>query len=565
MSSPLPPGESLRFNPPPNWPALPPGWTPPQGWVPDPSWPAPPAGWPLWTADPGAAKTVAGSGARMSRRQPGQRKRRIWPGVAAVAVAVALVAGGLVYLLLPSDAQSAYSLGKDFEVAKTQQGAGLVTGPTSLLTKTCTADLSAAEPSQRPAATGNAAVQQAAVQQWVQGCEAGYHQDHPHQLVQDGIMWGNGAKPCTGACSSRSNAAGESIAIAAGELPSASPARGTSAAAAGGWCADLMDNHLSQPLTASVEAQLKANLPAIGPATMYWDQGCELGYRAVLDPNSAVTVTGAFGAAPDVTVPPLRANSSFYVKTLIQGTGATMTASDSLVGKVVGYDWSGTTSKLVGSPYSPGLFIEGQLLPGLETALIGKKAGSRVLVVIPPADGFGSSGNSQEGVGANDTLVFVVDMISTFDTASVPGKQTSDGGGSLPTVTPPAAGSTAGPTIKIDPAATPPTTLQVKTLIKGTGPVVEKGDEIAVQYNGYIWRTGTSFQSSWQEGTPLTTPIGEGDVISGWDTGLVGQTAGSRVLLVIPPADGYGSAGNSQIGVTGTDTLVFVVDILAAT
>jgi FKBP-type peptidyl-prolyl cis-trans isomerase len=506
MSSMLPPGESLRFNPP-----------------------------------------------------PSQRKRRIWPGVTAAAVAVALVAGGLVYLLQPG-AQSPYSLGKAFEVAKTQRGTGLVTGPTSQLTKTCTADLSAAKPGQRPAAADKAAAQQ-----WMQGCEAGYHQDHPHQLVQDGIMYPNGAKPCTGACESRSNAAGESIAIAAGESPGSSPDRGTSAAAAEGWCADLMDNRLSHPLTASVEAQLKANLPAIGPATTYWDQGCELGYRAVLDPNSAVTVTGAFGAAPDVTVPPLRANSSFYVKTLIQGTGATMTASDGVVGNVVGYDWSGTTSKLVGSAYSPGLFIGGQVLPGLETALIGKKAGSRVLAVIPPAYGYGPSGNSTEGVGRNDALVFVVDIISTFNTASVPGKQTSDGGGSLPTVTPPAAGSMAGPTIKVDTAATPPTTLQAKTLIKGTGPVVEKGDEIAVQYNGYIWRTGTSFQDSWQDGAPLTTAIGEGDVIEGWDTGLVGQTVGSRVLLVIPPADGYGSAGNSKVGITGTDTLVFVVDILAAT
>jgi FKBP-type peptidyl-prolyl cis-trans isomerase len=188
-----------------------------------------------------------------------------------------------------------------------------------------------------------------------------------------------------------------------------------------------------------------------------------------------------------------------------------------------------------------------------------------VLAVIPPSDGFGSSGNSSVGVGANDTLVFVIDMISTFNTASVPGTQTSDGGGSLPTVNEPTAGSTAGPSITIDTAATPPPTLQVETLIKGTGTVVQKGDEIAVQYNGYIWRTGTSFQSSWQDAEPLTTPIGEGQVIPGWDTGLVGQTVGSQVLLVIPPADGYGSAGNSQAGIKGTDTLVFVVDILAAT
>jgi peptidylprolyl isomerase len=53
-------------------------------------------------------------------------------------------------------------------------------------------------------------------------------------------------------------------------------------------------------------------------------------------------------------------------------------------------------------------------------------------------------------------------------------------------------------------------------------------------------------------------------VIPGWDTGLAGQTVGSRVMLVIPPKDAYGSAGQSQAGITGKDTLVFVVDIIDA-
>jgi peptidylprolyl isomerase len=79
-----------------------------------------------------------------------------------------------------------------------------------------------------------------------------------------------------------------------------------------------------------------------------------------------------------------------------------------------------------------------------------------------------------------------------------------------------------------------------------------------------IWRTGKVFDSSWARNTPLTTVIGAGQVIPGWDKGLVGQTVGSRVMLTIPPADGYGSAGQSQAGIKGTDTLVFVVDILAA-
>jgi FKBP-type peptidyl-prolyl cis-trans isomerase len=284
------------------------------------------------------------------------------------------------------------------------------------------------------------------------------------------------------------------------------------------------------------------------------------------DSYKSVTVSGNFDKSPTVKIPKVKGTGGLYTKTVIQGNGATLTASDGMIGNYVAYDWSGKTSKLLGSSYTQGtqsLFV-GQLLPGLEKALVGQKLGSRVLAVIPPADGFGSTGNSQEGIGASDTLVFVVDMDSTFATTGVPGAQASTAGGALPTVTPPAANSTAGPTIKVATSTTPPKTLQVKPLIKGKGAVVKKGQDLAVQYTGVIWRTGKVFDSSYSRNTPLTTVIGEGQVIPGWDTGLVGQTVGSRVLLVIPPADGYGSAGASQAGIKGTDTLVFVVDILAA-
>jgi FKBP-type peptidyl-prolyl cis-trans isomerase len=285
---------------------------------------------------------------------------------------------------------------------------------------------------------------------------------------------------------------------------------------------------------------------------------------AAADTNKLVTVTGAFGTAPKVTIPKETASGALYTKTLIQGTGPKLTSTEGMSGNVVGYDWSGKTSKLVGSNYSPGLFIDGQVLPSLENALVGQKIGSRVLAVIPPSDGLGTSG-AQEGISATDTLVFVVDINSTFNLTSVSGTPTSDGGGTLPTVTEPKAGSTSGPTMTINTKATPPKTLEDKTLIKGTGAVVKKGDDIAVQYNGYIWRTGKSFQSSWTDGQGVySTAIGVGATIPGWDDDLVGQTVGSQVLISIPPADGYGTSGNSQAGIKGTDTLEFVVDILAA-
>jgi FKBP-type peptidyl-prolyl cis-trans isomerase len=282
------------------------------------------------------------------------------------------------------------------------------------------------------------------------------------------------------------------------------------------------------------------------------------------DTYSSVTATGAFGKAPTLSIPAKAGSGALYTKTLIQGTGPKLTTSDSLLGNFVLYDWSGTTHKLIGSTYSDGVptLFTGSLLPGLETALEGQQVGSRVLAVIPPADAFGTAGNSQIGVGPKDTVVFVIDLLKTFtNTDGVSGTQTSNGGGALPTVTAGAAGK--GPTITI-PKTAAPKTLQVKALIKGTGPVVKKGNYIVVQYTGVNWRTGKVFDSSWSRSEPWATEIGEGQVIPGWDTGLVGQTVGSRVLLVVPPADGYGKTGSSSAGIKGTDTLVFAIDILSA-
>jgi peptidylprolyl isomerase len=119
------------------------------------------------------------------------------------------------------------------------------------------------------------------------------------------------------------------------------------------------------------------------------------------------------------------------------------------------------------------------------------------------------------------------------------------------------------PTVKV-PSASPPSTLQVKTLIQGSGPAVVKGQTLIAQYHGVLWRNGKVFDSSWQHGAPAGFAIGVGQVIPGWDKGLVGLKAGSRVMLVVPPKEGYGAKGSSDGSIKGTDTLVFVVDILGS-
>src|SRR5580692_3024548 len=280
--------------------------------------------------------------------------------------------------------------------------------------------------------------------------------------------------------------------------------------------------------------------------------------------NSSVTVGGAFGATPTVKIPKLDANNKLTVKTVIQGSGTTLTKADAMAANFVLYFWNGASSTLKANTFTQNpTVIGGTMLPGLETALIGQKVGSRVLAVIPPADGYGTAGNSQLGITGSTTLVFVIDMIKSYpDTASAVGTTESNGGGTLPTVT---AHTGSAPTITV-PTNTPPSALVTKTLIKGSGPKVVKGQYVIAQYTGYIWRTKKVFDSSWTSGSPFGFVIGASpsQVISGWDSGLAGQTVGSRVMLVIPPKDAYGSTGASQAGITATDTLVFVVDIIDA-
>ena len=198
------------------------------------------------------------------------------------------------------------------------------------------------------------------------------------------------------------------------------------------------------------------------------------------------------------------------------------------------------------------------LLPGLSKGLVDQKVGSRLLVAIPPVDAFGAQGNAQAGFGASDTILFLIDLVSaTTPLATATGVAVPPKVG-LPTAT--VAGAKAA--LITVPKTAPPTKLVVQPLIKGSGSVVKAGQNIKVNYTGALWKNGKKFDASADHGSSFDTQIGAGKVITGWDKGLVGQTVGSRVLLVVPPAEGYGAKGSPPL-IGAKDTLVFVVDILA--
>jgi peptidylprolyl isomerase len=118
------------------------------------------------------------------------------------------------------------------------------------------------------------------------------------------------------------------------------------------------------------------------------------------------------------------------------------------------------------------------------------------------------------------------------------------------------------PTVTLPKNCATPTTLLSKDIVTGTGPAIQKGDTISADYQLTTWSNDQMAQQSFGS-QPFSTPIGVGQVIPGWDQGMIGQKAGGRRLLVVPPALGYGSTG--QQGIKPNETLVFVVDVHSVT
>ena len=283
--------------------------------------------------------------------------------------------------------------------------------------------------------------------------------------------------------------------------------------------------------------------------------------------TASATVSGGFGTTPTIKLVSSKPPKVTEVSVVSRGTGDALKVGELAVVDDYGRTWrsAATFQDTFGDAEPPDTLPVGTgsiALGGLDRALVGVPVGSRVLVVLPPSAGFGSVTTTlPRGVTKSDTAVLVFDVRAAYaGNAGPTGTAVGSGGGALPTVS---GGLTTKPAIAI-PKTAAPTALSTTTLIQGSGAVTASGDELVVQYVGQIWASGKEFDSSWSRSLPSGFILGVGELIPGWDKALVGVKVGSRVLLVVPPADGYGSAGQSGAGISGTDTLVFVVDILGA-
>lgn len=112
------------------------------------------------------------------------------------------------------------------------------------------------------------------------------------------------------------------------------------------------------------------------------------------------------------------------------------------------------------------------------------------------------------------------------------------------------------------PSSPPPKDLETRDIKRGTGATAKKGSQVSVHYVGVSYSTKKEFESSYATGQPIDVALGQGEVIPGWDEGIVGMKAGGRRELIIPPDKAYGATGQPP-DIKPNETLVFVIDLVS--
>jgi peptidylprolyl isomerase len=273
--------------------------------------------------------------------------------------------------------------------------------------------------------------------------------------------------------------------------------------------------------------------------------------------TAGVTVTGEAAKKPTVAIGTETAKTAkLTVCDITVGTGPAVASGGTVTAHYVGVGAaSGKQFDASWDRGKPVTFPLGNVIEGWQKGLPGMKEGGRRLLVIPGAQGYGSTPPSGSGIQADEVLVFVVDIVPT----------------PVPTVGPHVEG-TAGVTVTGDPGKEPTVKVSAETakvaqltisdITVGTGAEVKPGATVTANYIGVGGISGKTFDSSFTNGQPAQFPLV--NVIQGWQDGIPGMKVGGRRLLVIPGAQAYGANPPSGSGIAANEPLVFVVDIVSS-
>ena len=159
----------------------------------------------------------------------------------------------------------------------------------------------------------------------------------------------------------------------------------------------------------------------------------------------------------------------------------------------------------------------------------------------------GGDDQSVDDANVTDVELTPASEGSADEPADAPADEPSDGASDRPDVTPP---------------TDLPSELVITDIIDGTGPVVQAGDTVWVDYTGIRSEDGVEFDNSYDRGEPFRFTVGQGSVIDGWDQGLIGASAGTQRRLDIPAELAYGDQSPGGV-IRAGDALTFVIEVRA--
>lgn len=273
----------------------------------------------------------------------------------------------------------------------------------------------------------------------------------------------------------------------------------------------------------------------------------------------AITAGAKFGEKPTLAKGEGDPPKKLKVEVISEGKGAELKKGDQAQINYLGQMWDSTkpfdNSFDRGQPFSVTIG-GGGVIEGWQKALDGQKVGSRLLVSIPPDLGYGAQGQGE--IKPNATLVFVMDIVKAIVVpVSAKGTDVAQDNIDLSKVGTNTDGK--APSVTFPKQADPPTKLVSNYVIEGTGPVLTAKDTVIVKYEAFLWAGGKKFDSTYDVGKTQTFPLAQ-VTLKGLKDGIVGKKVGSRILVVIPPDQGFG-AKEAQ-GIPKNSTLVFAIDLL---
>jgi peptidylprolyl isomerase len=278
---------------------------------------------------------------------------------------------------------------------------------------------------------------------------------------------------------------------------------------------------------------------------------------------SGLSVSGAFGAEPKVSVKPAVKVDKPQTQVVSQGSGNPVVANKKAMFNIYlakGSDGSKLYSSSDQGTPSQVSMNEKDFFKVIIDGLVGKPQGSRVAIAATVKDVWGSAGAPQLKLKTSDTVLFVIDVLSVEpkDVLGAPQGKTVAPPANAPVVKE-SGDKVTGLDFSKAPKK-PPTKLQVIPLVQGDGPVAKAGRLVTFNYYGAVWGSSKPFDSSFSRGAPVPFGVGVKGLIPAWDKVIPGLKEGSRVLIIAPPAEGYGK--QAQSGIPANSTLTFVVDVL---